>query len=218
MSNHREDRSTSHTQSAGRKSTPPARSQQRSTRHVPRPTRDTRHHREGEKNQTRPAPSKGAPASTELTPGTIERERERVSAQLAALRQKEHQGRDKPEKPEKSSVQSDRSESSKPEERIGAAFPHIDYYASDSVPEKGPTPAEDVQSFESGDSSPADTTHADVDEVVSSKIKDDDEEPAPELTAVVADSTEAPSGEETSESSAPSYGRQRARRGEKLEG
>ncbi len=218
VSNHREDRLTSPTQSAGRKSTPSARSQQRSTRRVTRPTRDTRHHPEREKNQTRPAPSKEVPTPTELTPRTIERERERVSAQLAALRKKEHQDRDKPEKPNESSVQSDRSESSKPEERIGTAFPHIDYYASEAVAEKRPTPAEDAQSFESGGSSPADTTRADVDEVVSSKIKDDDEELAPELTAVVADSTEAPSGEETSESSVPSFGRQRTRRGEKFKG
>ena len=216
VSNHREDRSTSPTQSAGRKPTPPARSQQRSTRHVPRPTRDTRHHPEREKNQTRPAPSKEAPASTELTPGTIERERERVSAQLAALRKKEHQGRDKSEKPEKSSVQSDRPESSKSEEKIGTSFPHIDYYASEAVTEKKPTPAEEARSFESGDSSPADTTDDDVAKVVSSKVRDDDEEPARELTAVVGDSTEAPSGEETSESSATSYGRQRTRRGEKV--
>jgi len=85
------------------------------------------------------------------------------------------------------------------------------------VAEKKPTPAEDAQTLESGDSSLADTTRADVDEVVSPKIKDKDEEPARELTAVVADSTEAPSGEETSESS-PSYGRQRTRRGEKFKG
>ncbi len=216
VSNRREDRSTSTTQSAGRKSTPPARSQQRSTRHVPRPTRDTRHQPEREKNQTRPAPSKEAPASTELTPGTIQRERERVSAQLATLRKKEHEGQDKPEKFEKSSVQSDRSELSKPEEKIGTSFPHIDYYASESVTEKKPTPAEESRSFESGDSSPADTTDDDVAKVVSSKVRDDDEEPARELTAVVADSTEASSGEETSESSVTSYGRQRTRRGEKV--
>ena len=113
-------------------------------------------------------------------------------------------------------MQSDRSESSKPEEKIGTASPHIDYYASEAVTEKRPMPAEDAQSFESGDSSPADTTDADVAKVVSSKIKDDAEEPARELTAVVADSIEAPSDKETSESSGPSFGRKRTQRGEKV--
>jgi len=136
------------------------------------------------------SPARHEPA-TELTPRTIERERERVSAHLAALRQNE---RLKEEAPEANGGADDSPQPSQPEEAIGAGLPQVDYYS-------GPT----------GDS-------VSDEERSSSGEGDDDEVSAHHPASAAENADDGESGEDENENGSVDYGRRRVRRGEKFKG
>lgn len=146
-------------------------------------------------------PPTPAVPSNELNQKTIERERERVSAQLAGLRLSERQARlasreatkDRPEEPSKPAAV----------EPIGEAFPHIDYSATD-VPKKSadkpPAAIEKVQP--SAVSVVTETPHEET------SRKRPTEAPAEAVATAIADDSPG--------SSEQSFGRKKVRKGEKF--
>jgi hypothetical protein len=149
--------------------------------------------------------------SSELNPETIERERERVNAQLAALSQKERQARskareatnDRPEEPRKT----DRVEP------IGEAFPHIDYSATDlpteSV-EKSPGNRHRTAPIEKDEPSVTSVDTGSLNEA------DDRAQPSEKPAAVVAEAVTTAIADDSPESPEPSFGRKKVRKGEKF--
>ena len=160
------------------------------------------------------AQSIAAPASTELNPKTIERERERVNAQLAALKQNERQTRpiarettkDRVEEPPRKTVSV---------EPIGEAFPQIDYSATDM-----PTESVEKSSGDRHQAAPMETAQPSVKSVDTGPSGESDsrdrsqEEPA----TVVAEPVATVVADDSSADSEPSFGRKKVRKGEKFKG
>lgn len=209
------ERSATVGRTAGRKRVPSDRSRQSAPRRTTESGADKRPRRQ--RPFARPAEVEkvtqpmATRSSSELNPETIERERERVNAQLAALSQKERQTQssvrvapdDRPEEPRKT----DRVEP------IGEAFPHIDYSASDKPTESvEESPADRHQAAPIEKSEPSVTSA----EAGSPGEADNQDRSTEKSAAVVAEAVATAMADDSSEVSEVSFGRKKVRKGEKF--
>jgi Na+/H+-dicarboxylate symporter len=209
--------STTDDQTSGRKRAPSDRQRQSRSRRSTESGPDKRVRRPrptaqpvAVENVTSPAT---AQSSNELNPTTLERERERVNAQLASLKQNERYTRSKTDEDMKDkSVEPRNVDRVKP---IGDAFPHIDYEATDikTEPVEKPIPVQHVETpiiKEQPLVTVADTGST-------NETVNQDRSPEKSSTQVV-EAVVSSDSDDSSASSETSFGRKRVRKGEKFKG
>lgn len=150
-------------------------------------------------------------SSNQLNAETIQRERERVNAQLAALSRKERQAQssvrevrdDRPEEPRKT----DRVEP------IGEAFPHIDYSATDE-----PTESVEASPDDHHRTAPREKDEPSVTSAETGSLNEagNRAQPSEEPAAVVAETVATAIADDSTESPEVSFGRKKVRKGEKF--
>jgi len=211
----RPERSAPAARTSGRKRVPADRQKQPGPKRSPESGPDPRQRRQ--RPAAQPAPVDKVPAPTpeasshELHPKTIERERERVSAQLSALRHNERQAQSNG--PEKANEPSEESQTPARVEPIGEAFPHIDYSESDRPPASAEKPSGDRHRPASR---PTERPPVDAVKTGSMNEADNGDRPREEPATVVAEAVADVMTDDSAEGSEPSFGRKKVRKGEKF--